>query len=302
MSRLAPGWLITPRDIEMLRALDYAPLTARQLEKLSATWDEPFSSARLARERMQRLGEAKLVTAGRYAILDRGQPENYYLLTRGGYQFLHGPDSQPPTKGYFSPAALARQPHQRAVSDFIVHTICSAHRSGVHFTGFYRENTIRLTANGESVYPDAAFALIVDDDKAFRFFVEVDNSTERVRSAKQTDSIERKIRIYDAVQDQSPDERFRLVFVSAQNSQERLTHILEAADSVMRIRERTLCYGVTLASYLASSLAVTSPIFLDHRGDRQSLVPDINIRSLDAPKTAARPRVVVQPSLVPSAS
>lgn len=299
MTSVSPGRLVTLRDLEMLRALDYAPLTARQLEKLSETWEEPFSSARLARERMQRLGEAKLVTFDRYAILDRGQPEHYYLLTRSGYQLLHGPDSQPPTKGYFSAAALARQPHQRAISDFIVQTICCAHRSGVRFTGFYRENSVRLTAGNKSVYPDASFALVTGDQTVLRFFVELDNSTERVRSQKETDSIERKIRTYDAVQDRSPDERFRVLFISAQNSQERLDHILEAAADITSNRERTLFYGVTLAGYLATSFSVTSPIFLDHRGDRQSLVPDIKMEPL-APRRNAD-RMAVRPSLATSA-
>src|SRR5262245_5096578 len=151
MTSTSPGWLVTPRDIEMLRALDYAPLTARQLQKLSETWETPFKVARLVRERFQRLAEAKLVTVHRYAIVERGQPENYYLLTRHGYRLLYGPDAQPPTKGYFAPAALARQAHQRAVSEFIVHTMCCAHRSGIRFTGFYRENSIRLSAGGDSV-------------------------------------------------------------------------------------------------------------------------------------------------------
>lgn len=279
----SPGWLVTPRDVEMLRALDYAPLTARQLEKLSITWESPFGSTRLVRERLQRLGEAKLVSVHRYAILDRGQPENYYLLTRRGYRLLHGPDSQPPTKGYFSPVGLARQPHQRAVSDFIVHTACGAHRSGIRFTGFYRENTIRLTAAGQSIYPDASFALVTRDDKVFRFFAEIDNGTERVRSQKDADSIERKIRTYDAVQDQSPEQRFRVLFISGRNSQERLDHILEAAAEVVRNPNRTLFYGATLVSYLTTAFAVTSPAFIDHRGHRQSLVPDIRADSLLAP-------------------
>ncbi len=284
MTSVSPGWHITPRDIELLRALDYAPLTARQLEKLSATWEAPFSGVRLVRERMQRLGEAKLVTSHRYAILNPGQPENYYLLSRRGYQLIHGPDSKPPTKGYFSAVALARQPHQRAVSDFVVHTACGAHHSGVRFTGFYRENTIRLMADGQSVYPDASFALVKRDEKVLRFFAEIDNGTERVRSQKEADSIEQKIRTYDAVQDQCPDERFRVLFISAQNSQERLNHILEAANDIVRNRNRTLFYGVTLTNYLTTTFSVTSPVFVDHRGERQSLVPDIKADSLLAPR------------------
>ena len=99
MSSTSPGWQITARDRELLAALDFAPFTARQLHKLSRTWSEAFSSARLVRERMQRLAAAKLVKPHRYAILRPGQPENYYVLSREGYTLVHGPDNEPPTKG-----------------------------------------------------------------------------------------------------------------------------------------------------------------------------------------------------------
>ncbi len=279
MANTSPGWLVTPRDVEMLRALDYAPLTARQLEKFSRTWETPFRSTRLVRERLQRLGQARLVTTHRYAILDRGQPENYYLLSRRGYLLLHGPDSQPPTKGYFSPVRLARQPHQRAVSDFVVHTACGAYQSGVRFADFYRENTMRLSAGGQTIFPDASFTLVTRDDTVLRFFAEIDNSTERVRSQKDADSIERKIRAYEALQDERPQQRFRVLFISAQNSRERLAHILKAAGDVVRNQNRTLFYGVTLLEYLATNFAVTSPVFRDHRQQRHSLVPDIKLPS-----------------------
>jgi hypothetical protein len=61
MSSVTRGWQITPRDLEMLAALDYAPFTARQLEKLSGTWAEPLPSDRLVRERLQSMAEARLV-------------------------------------------------------------------------------------------------------------------------------------------------------------------------------------------------------------------------------------------------
>jgi hypothetical protein len=279
----APGQFITARDLEMLAALSYAPFTARQLEKLSKTWQFSFPSARLVRDRLQRLSDAKLVSSHCYAISYRGQPENYYLLTRQGYQLVYGPDADPPTKGYFSPMALGRQPHQRALSDFIVQTAWAAHHSGVRFTGFYRENTIRLSAEGHSLYPDASFVLVRKDGTHLRFFAEIDNGTERVRSQKEADSIERKIRTYDAFQDSRPSDRFRVLFISAQNCRERLHHMLETAAGVMRNPGRTLFYGVTLVDYLASGLGVTAPLFLDHRGDRQSLVPEMKIESLVAP-------------------
>jgi hypothetical protein len=273
---------LSPRDLVLLAALDYAPLTARQLQKLSDTWEIPFPSSRLVRERMQRMAEAKLVTSHPYAILRPGQPEHYYLLTRQGYELVHGPDVEPPTRGYFSPIALARHPHQQALSDFIVHTAWGSHQSGVLLNGVYRENTICLTAGGQSLYPDSSF-LLTRDNAHFRFFAEIDNGTERVRSQKDNDSIERKIRTYDTFQDTSPSNRFRVLFVSVQNSRDRLLHILETAARVMREPNRTLFYGITLAEYLTSLHPVTSTRFLDHRGRRQSLIPDVKAPSFLSP-------------------
>jgi hypothetical protein len=86
-----------------------------------------------------------------------------------------------------------------------------------------------------------------------------------VRSNKDTDSIERKIRIYDAYQDRNPGDRFRVLFISASNSRERITHILQTAARVMQNPNRTLFYGITLLEYLASSIPVTAPLFVDHR-------------------------------------
>jgi hypothetical protein len=122
----------------------------------------------------------------------------------------------------------------------------------------------------------------------FRFFAEIDNGTERVRSQKDSDSIERKIRTYDAFQDMSPSSRFRVLFVSVQNSRDRLMHILETAARVIRDPNRTLFYGITLTDYLTTLYPVTSPRFVDHRGRAQSLIPDVKAASL-LPAVALQP-------------
>lgn len=279
MTSKTPGWQITPRDLELLAALDYAPLTARQLQKLSETWATPFGSVRLVRERLQRLAAAKLVTSHPYSIMQPGQPELYAVLTRRGFQLVHGPDVEPTTKGCFSPVALARQPHQRALSDFIVHTAWGAWQSEIRLLSFYRENTIRLDAGGQSVYPDSSFVLSRGNE-SFRFYVEIDNGSERVQSQRDADSIERKIRTYEAYQDLVPTSRFRVVFVSARDSAPRLQHILGLAGRIARDSNRTLFYGITQTRFLTSPYAVTSPIFWDPRGRTQSLIPDIPVATL----------------------
>jgi hypothetical protein len=72
----------------------------------------------------------------------------------------------------------------------------AAHHEGVPVSGFCRENSVRLTDGPDSTYPDCAFQLIRPGEKPFSYFVELDVGTERVRSPKEEDAWERKLRIY----------------------------------------------------------------------------------------------------------
>jgi hypothetical protein len=265
--------LLTARDHEILAALDWSPHSARQLLRLSAIWPQPFRALRTIRERMQQLGAAGLVKTFRYATLFPGQPENYYLLSRAGYRTLHGPDAAPPTKGYFSEIALSRHAHTRGVADFLVHTAVTSHQAGLAMTGIERENSIRLTADEHSLYPDAGFLLTGYDRAPLRFFVEIDCGTERLRSSTSQRTWERKARVYDRVRDAGRYGRFRVLIITVRAGQQRLEHLLQTAATVQRVPDRTLFCGIPLYAYLGSNLAVTSPLFFDPRGRRQSLVP-----------------------------
>src|SRR3954454_16363145 len=143
MASTAPLRLLTQRDLEILTALDHCPLTARQLLKLSRTFSQPFPTERRVRDRLQALVDAGRVRLWQYATADRGAP-NYYTLSPLGYRLLHGEGAIPPTKRAFSPVGIAQQHHTQSLADFVVHTAVAAQRAGVHFTGFYRENTLRL--------------------------------------------------------------------------------------------------------------------------------------------------------------
>jgi hypothetical protein len=162
--------------------------------------------------------------------------------------------------------------HTRALADFLVQTAVAAHQVGVEFTGVYRENTVRLTAGDESVYPDASFILVAPDQATYRYFLEIDCGTERVRSATGDQSWERKARVYDRVQDQWNGSRFRVLVVTVRDAKARLSHILETAGRVQHNPDRTLFYGLALYDYLASGSSVTFPIFSDYRGRRHPLV------------------------------
>jgi len=155
--------------------------------------------------------------------------------------------------------------------DFIVHTDLAACMAGVKFRGFHRENALKLMAGDESLYPDCAFRLVAADGQCFNFVVEIDNGTERVRTQKDDESWQRKIRLYDQYQDQCA-ERFRVLIVTTSCSS-RLQHILDTARHLARNPRRSLFYGAALPEYLHQADSVHALCFLNHRGQRLAIVP-----------------------------
>ena len=261
--------LVTDRDLDILAALDMAPLTAEQLMKLSRTFSHPFPDPRRVRERLRRLIEAERVRAFRYATSGPGAPV-YYVLSPLGYRLLHGHAAPLPSRRTFEPIGIARQRHTHALADFMVHTVAAAHSAEIRLTGHRRENSLRLDAGGDSLYPDAAFQLLTLDGRLFRFFVEIDCSNERILSEKVADSWQRKIDFYEAYADDAPN-RFRVLVVVVAG-EERLRHVLDAAARRARNPRRGLFYGVTLDFYCRVSGAVTSSCWLDHRGNSVPLI------------------------------
>ncbi len=262
---------VTPRDLDLLRALEFSPLTARQLLKLSATFPVPFTAERKARARLQRLTAAGQVRRWPLmAIAGRGGPANTYNLTLEGYRLLHGLEATRPSKRAFSPVGIAHQLHTHALGDFLVHTLVLAHRNGITLGGHYRENAIRLTAGSEAVSPDTSFQLQAAEASPLSFFVELDTGSERLQSQKAVESWQRKIRVYEAVQDEVPH-RFRVLVVCT-GSRERMNRILALAATLARNPGRRLFYAVHLNDYLAAESLLTAS-FTDHRGGRVALIP-----------------------------
>jgi hypothetical protein len=260
--------LVTPRDLDIFLALDRSPLTARQLLKASQTFTQPFTSERCVRERLSRLCAAGRVRRWTYATAGRGAL-GYYVLARLGYHLLHGADAVPP-KRIGGPVALARQPHTQALADFIVHTAVLAHQSNLLLTDFYAENTLCLRLGTDCLYPDGAFRLRTIEGRTFSFFVELDNGTQPIHSPKDVESWQRKLQFYQRFQDQA-QERFRVLLISTR-SQQRLEHLLTLAARLATIPQRSLCYGGTLAAYLASANSLTHPCLHNHRGEPVSLI------------------------------
>ena len=262
--------LLTGRDLEVLTALDRTVLTAGQICMLSRTFDHPFGSERMARERLAALCAAGWVQSARYATVGNGAGQNYYQLTRTGYRILYGEQAEAPTKRYFAPVSLARQRHTRCLADFVVHTLVAAHEAGVTFTDFYRENTLRLTVGNDCLYPDCAFQLVLADGRTFNYLVEIDNHTEQIRSTKDSDSWQKKVRLYDDLQS-STKNRFRVLVVTTRSGH-RLKTILALAAATAGNPQRSLLLGVPLTAYLAEPNAVLTPLFFDHHLRAVSLV------------------------------
>ena len=264
---------ITSRDIEILSSLDRCPLTVEQIMKLSRTFDAgPFTSPRSVQDRLQKLCTAGWLRRWPYATTARGASPHYHKLTLLGYRILHGEDALPIAKRQFCEVGLAHQHHTRSLADFLVHTAVAAHGRGCPLKGFYRENTLRLAVGQDTLYPDCAFELLTPRRRQYNFLVELDSGTERVRSDKDTESWQRKIRLYDELQSQIYPKRFRVLIVTTRSS-DRLRHILDAAGALVRNRQRSLFYGVYLEDYLSETDGVCEACFLDHRGRRAALLP-----------------------------
>lgn len=261
--------LVTPRDLEILAALNHCPLTVRQLLKLSQVFTRPFTDEKCVRERMQVLCDAGRVRRWHYATAGRGA-QNYYTLSPLGYRLLCGQDAPLPTKRYFDPVSLAHQYHTQSLADFIVHTMVCAQRSGVEIQDFYRENALRLEIADQCLYPDSTFLLRSAEGNEFGFLVEIDNGRERVHSTKDVDSWQRKIRLYETLQDLCP-RRFRVLIVT-NGSADRLHHILATAAELATNPHRHLFYGIRLSDYLQEQYALSIPVFLDHHGQLVALL------------------------------
>lgn len=274
MPNRTPRTLLTPRDEEILTALDRSPLTVEQLLKLSATFAQPFTSDSRVRGRLAALRTAGWTNRWQYATTDRGGAPDYNKLTLAGYRLLYGADAKPPSKRAFAEIGVARQHHSRALADFIVHTLVAAHSENLAVLDFARENSIRLPVGDEALFPDAAFRLRLPD-QWLNFFVELDNGTERIRSQKDVESWERKIRLYEAYQDRC-HERFRVLVVTTR-SRERLERILLSAADLCHNPQRSLLYGVHLEDFLMSSQAITAPCFRDHLDRAVPMAPAMQL-------------------------
>ena len=117
---------------------------------------------------------------------------------------------------------------------------------------FARENCVKLVAEPFTAYPDCAFVIRRNsDNKRFPFIVALDNGIERVRSKHDTESIERKLRGYDAHQSSfnAHDPDRHLVILITTRSEIGIRNILHTAGVVMSQPQRRVFVGVELNQF-----------------------------------------------------
>lgn len=265
---------IGPRDVEILSALDRTPLTTTQMCRLSRTFEAPFFDEHNLRRRLRRLANSGLVRSWPYALAAEGRSPRYFKLTREGFRLLHGQDAALPRRRYFEEISHGHHHHTNSLAELIVHLDTSGYEKGIAMRHFARENSLKLKAGGFTLYPDCAFQLADAEGRRFNFVVELDNGTERVRTKQDVESIERKLRGYDAHQSQftaDDPQRYLVLFVTTR-SEQRLQHILNLADLVMQNRQRTVFLGCCLTE-LQTVNPFSNPVFIDHRNLKRTLIP-----------------------------
>ncbi|MEZ6129003.1 MAG: replication-relaxation family protein [Planctomycetaceae bacterium] len=278
------------RDLEILTAVDRTPLTAAQLCTLSETFSQPFHDVHNLRRRLRALAGAGVVKSWPYAIATDGRSPRYFRLTFDGYRMLYGLDAALPHRRRFEEISHGHHHHTFALAEVVTHLCVMAKRHGASVDHFAGENSVSLHTDAFTVRPDAAFVVTRSDGRGFPFVLELDNGTERVRTRLDTESIERKLRAYDAHQagySAHDPQRYLVLFVTTR-SQRRLDHILDSAGAVMQQPNRTVFIGCSLQDLIDRD-PFTDALFRDHRGLRRMLIPQVTQRS-DATQPAQRER------------
>lgn len=279
---------ITDRDLELLAAIDFHPLTAEQLLRLSGTFHEPFTQLRLLQRRLKRLSDAGFVRSRPFATTTGASP-HYFKLTRMGFRALHGDQEPVPTRRFFEEIAPGHHHHTRCLGDFLVHTLVHAGLCGATLRNFTRENDVRIEADGLTLFPDCTFQLALPSGQVFRYLVELDNGSERIRSAINTESIERKIRGYDAYQsrfDALDPLRPVVLFITTRSS-ERTRHILDAARQSMNNPNRTVFLAAELRTFLNATDPLRDVCLTDNRDRKRGLLPANVMRQTPVPKSSS---------------
>ncbi len=261
---------VTERDRDLFSALYRSPLTAEQIFKLSETFAEPFPTLRRTQARLGQLAASGMLHAWRYATMGQGSAPHYYKLSPETFRLLFGDKAVLPSKRFLHEVKVSQHEHKRLLGDFTVHTAVAAHRRGLSFVYFHPENTHRIETADGTIFPDQAFGLHLPPSTQLNYYVELDNSTEPIRSTDRMDSWQNRLRRYYQNEANSI-ERSRLIIVSTKNGS-RLANILDLARRLNPNLSYSMAVGVILSDYLAESDPFFVPCFRDQHNQRVPLI------------------------------
>ena len=273
---------LLPRDEEVFAVLEHTPLTIKQIMKISQTFSERFKDKDNLGRRMRQLRSNGYVKSWSYGFPTNGRSANYFKLTPKSFRYVGDVDDMPsPT--YFS--EVQNHKHTVKLADFIVHLMVLAHRAGFEIRNLTRENSVSLSLEGINdsegtmnddakilVRPDLGFELIVNG-RPFRFFVEIDNGTERGIVSSRIDA---KIRGYLAYARSLPsDQQFSVLWV-ATKSEIRAANLVMRSAQYVQSQKQTLFYGATLDAFCQSMDLENDRIWLDVQSRRRSMIRNVS--------------------------
>lgn len=261
------------RDTTVLSWLAAGPLTVSQILALSETFPMPFPSEKKVRDRMKAMSDAGLVNSWQYNFASSGRSPLYFKLTRNGYRTVFSADIELPKRRFFMAIGDAYHHHTKCLSDVMVHAAVLAHRRGWQLCNVAPENSVIIEAGDITLKPDQCWQ-IRTPEKVINFVVELDNGTERVRTKRDVESIQRKLRGYDRHSQQyqvGDPNRYFVLFVTTR-SQARVQTVIETAQETMANPDRSMLLATDLVSFLQSSDLLEDRMWRDNAGRKRSLV------------------------------
>ncbi|MEM7559796.1 MAG: hypothetical protein AAF394_11810 [Planctomycetota bacterium] len=273
--------ILQPRDISILGDLKLSPFDTRQLFSLSQRYEQPFTTDRTLRRRLQQLVQAGFVQDFFYRTEAVGALK-YYKLTRVGWHYLTGFGTVLPHASYFRAVAPALQRHTRLLADFFVKTLTSCHLQRVKISQVYRENELVLRIGERSLRLDAAIPFKVKSLKPRNCLFELDCGSEPVNSEKQRESLRQKVQfIFDY--EQTCNQTFRHYTLFA-GSTKRMVNYLDMVADLNPYSNRSICFAATLDSYLESSDPLRTAVFFDEHHKPTSILPTSQMPLVQLPE------------------
>lgn len=173
--------VVTPRDLEMLRALKrFRCLTSRQVTALH------FMHIELCRRRMRKLERAGLVQHARRPTTNTGRPENVYSLNRDGARLVLGDEAEGLSRYARVPSSYFYLEHRLGINDVLIAFVIAC-RNSTYSCEFLTEDEIRAAVpHRHAVVPDGVISLQNRQDKRSLLYVEYDRGTESLKSRSRT--------------------------------------------------------------------------------------------------------------------